>query len=208
MHWKTVLSVNLQWSLKTDKSPCRRGIFQEWRRKLKDFVKDVFSEEETAPCEEDVGFQDEGKLHVCFIPSFILAVQLQYKYTCFIFIPRFIPSFILAVYNTIIHASSSYRLHSARLLTPGFMFNPLPPNAADIYTENGRTVHFRSVRESTAYISNRDPASLGCFFGTELSCPPRLRFCLRGIRKDMFLPPWCKTICRTISLSSADNNSV
>ena len=120
----------------------------------------------------------------------------------------FIPSFILAVYNTIIHASSSYRLHSARLLTPGFMFNPLPPNAADIYTENGGTVHFRSVRESTAYISNRDPASLGCFFGTELSCPPRLRFCLRGIRKDVFLPPWCKTICRTISLSSADNNSV
>ena len=185
MHWKTVLSVNLQWSLKTDNSSCRIGVFQEWRRKLKDFVKDVFSEEETAPCEEDVGFQDEGKLHVCFIPSFILAV-----------------------YNTIIHASSSYRLHSARLLTPGFMFNPLPPNAADIYTENGGTVHFRSVRESTAYISNRDPASLGCFFGTELSCPPRLRFCLRGIRKDVFLPPWCKTICRTISLSSADNNSV
>ena len=86
MHWKTVLSVNLQWSLKTDKSPCRRGIFQEWRRKLKDFVKDVFSEEETAPCEEDVGFRDEGKLHVCFIPSFILSL-----------------------YNTIIHASSSYR---------------------------------------------------------------------------------------------------
>ena len=109
MHWKTVLSVNLQWSLKTDKSPCRIGVFQEWRRKLKDFVKDVFSEEETAPCEEDVGFQDEGKLHVCFIPSFILAVQLQYKYTCFIFIPRFIPSFILSVYNTSIHASSSYR---------------------------------------------------------------------------------------------------
>ena len=165
MHWKTVLSVNLQWSLKTDKSPCRRGIFQEWRRKLKDFVKDVFSEEETAPCEEDVGFQDEGKLHVCFIPSFILAV-----------------------YNTIIHASSSYRLHSARLLTPGFMFNPLPPNAADIYTENGRTVHFRSVRESTAYISNRDPASLGCFFWNGIELPTEIKILFEGNKKRRVSP--------------------
>ena len=165
MHWKTVLSVNLQWSLKTDKSPCRRGIFQEWRRKLKDFVKDVFSEEETAPCEEDVGFQDEGKLHVCFIPSFILSV-----------------------YNTIIHASSSYRLHSARLLTPGFMFNPLPPNAADIYTENGGTVHFRSVRESTAYISNRGPVSQGCFFWNGIELPAEIKILFEGNKKRRVSP--------------------
>ena len=37
-------------------------------------------------------------------------------------------------------------------------------------------------------------------FSEVLACPPRLRFCLRGIRKDVFLPTWCKSIWRTISL--------
>ena len=83
---------------------------------MKDFIKDVFSEEEI--CEEDVKdvFSEKSRW------------ISEMRANC---------------------ASASIRLHTARLLTPGFMFLHSPA-APDIYTQSGRSEHFWRERAGIA----------------------------------------------------------
>ena len=80
------------------------------------------------------------------------------------------------------------RLHTARLLTPGFMF-PRPLDT-DIYIYKMEEMYVWGERESwhclALHTSNRGAVfrkswPAGC------CCPPRLRFCKRQTRKGVFL---------------------